>query len=87
MSQFFVRKRYGDAFWEKQHMMDIEKSKCKEEKNKKIFSCRYLIIKNDFLNNIYSLQDYNEDAGHAHDADTMLLSLPLYHCAIKLVVV
>ncbi len=26
MSQFFVRKRYGDAFWEKQHMMDIEKS-------------------------------------------------------------
>ena len=25
MSQFFVRKRYGDAFWEKQHMIDIEK--------------------------------------------------------------
>ena len=25
MSQFFVRKRYGDDFWKKQHEMDVEK--------------------------------------------------------------
>ncbi len=26
MSQFFVRKRYGDDFWKKQHDMDVEKA-------------------------------------------------------------
>ena len=31
MSQFFVRKRYGDDFWKKQHDMDIEKSLHKSE--------------------------------------------------------
>ena len=31
MSQFFVRKRYGDDFWKKQHEMDVEKSLHKSE--------------------------------------------------------